>query len=152
MRTSWIIIYSIVLHATWGAVLAVSGEQLQTTAIYTLSLFIPWPRVEGAALLLISAAALWSLRRETVPSMRSLLGVIPQQLILMASAFGALVCIAKSQFADGVIRPWTFILVDQSAIVLLAILHTAALVEHYVGLPFVDALRTYLEKLDEEER
>jgi len=58
--------------------------------------------------------------------------LIPQQFVLMMSAFGAIAAIMHSTFADGVPRPRGFILADQSPAVLAAAFHTAAIIERYV--------------------
>ena len=67
----------------------------------------------GAFTLILSAGlALYSLR-DINPKLKVLF-VLPQQFLLLLSSFGAARAIVLSQFADGVVRPWQFIAVDQS--------------------------------------
>jgi hypothetical protein len=54
--------------------------------------------------------------------------LLPQQFLLLVSGFAALHAMILGQFADGVVRAHTFLIADQSPILLVAIFHTVALV------------------------
>ncbi len=55
---------------------------------------------------------------------------MPQQILLMMSAAGAVESMWLGQFADGVLRPHTFIIADQIYSILAAIGHTVAIIMH----------------------
>jgi hypothetical protein len=54
--------------------------------------------------------------------------LIPQQIVLMMSAAGAITAVYLSHFADGVERARIFIAADQIPVVLAALGHTAAII------------------------
>jgi hypothetical protein len=54
--------------------------------------------------------------------------LLPQQSLLVISALGALSAIISGHFADGVVRPWGFIMADQFPIILSAILYSVSIV------------------------
>lgn len=127
MRNKWIIWYAVALHATWGGLLLSSASVMNITAVHHLSLVIPNRWLLAVAMIVIALSA--GLALAFRPMLRSLVLVLPQQMFLMISAVGAVVAISKSQFADGVLRPWQFIATDQVPAILAAVLHTLALVE-----------------------
>ena len=65
------------------------------------------------------------------PKAVGLLFVLPQQLVLLVSAFGALTAMATGTFADGALRPVSFIVADQSPIVLVTIFHILSVYKSY---------------------
>lgn len=56
--------------------------------------------------------------------------LVPQQILLMMSAAGAIDAVWLAQFADGITRPRAFIAADQCYSVLIAGGHTIALIAH----------------------
>lgn len=61
----------------------------------------------------------------------SLLLLLPQQILLLLSAGGAVQAISIGSFADGIARSRYFIGADQIYAILLAIIQTIALVKEY---------------------
>ena len=55
--------------------------------------------------------------------------LIPQQVLLLMSAFAGIHAAVQQHYADGVLRGWAFILGDQMAMIALAVLYTIAIVE-----------------------
>lgn len=111
------------IHLTWAGIILTYGSIPQSTTLAPVALLFPFP---WGAWLLLSAAALaissfW-VRRLLVSAAL----VIPQQFILIISAFGAINAIVLSQFADGVIRPRQFIAVDQVYSLVLAVFYVYA--------------------------
>ena len=53
---------------------------------------------------------------------------LPQQALLSMSMLGSINAVARSTYADGVLRPQIFILSDQLPIILLAVCHTVAII------------------------
>lgn len=57
-----------------------------------------------------------------------LIALVPQQLLLLISAGGAVAAISAGMYADGTIRSRAFIAVDQVPAILTALCHTMAIV------------------------
>ena len=140
MVKKYIIWYAVWLHAVWGVALLCSDSPLGITAIHSLGEFLS-RYVIAVLYLAISAAAAWGLiRLGGRSSLMSLTYILPQQFLLVMSAYGATAAIVNSQFADCVIRPRWFLIADQSPSVIAAVLHTLAILEHY-GRDFWHGLR-----------
>ena len=55
--------------------------------------------------------------------------LLPQQALLYLAAWGGLQAILEGEYADGVTRPYSFILTDQLPMMLFALIHTIAILE-----------------------
>lgn len=112
-------------HLLWACCLIYSSVPLGVTSIHHVSGSLGG---RAPAILIMGgvsiAAAVGLVRRSRKVSLVCLL---PQQFVLMYSAFGACVAIYNSMFADGVARPREFLIADQFGWVLLAIAHTVAI-------------------------
>lgn len=126
---------AVILHGEWGLTLINRGEPLHTTGIDALYEWFPTPFLAGAALLICTVLAVWSLIRDKRDGL-SLGLLLPQQFLLIQSAGGSVHAIVTSQYADKVIRPMDFILADQLLAIILTVMHTFAL-----GLLFTGVLR-----------
>ena len=145
MIRKWIIWYAIAMHFCYGVAVLIAGQAYMTTAIAGVSKYLSaWQT--GLLFVGVSALACRAMFHES-RGWRHLLLLIPQQLVMMYSAMGALIAMAHCQFADGVPRPFGFIFVDQCPIVLSAIFHTAALLEHHAGDMRVNEWRVILRGL-----
>jgi len=60
-----------------------------------------------------------------------LISCLPQQLLLIFSAISAIVSISTGMYADGVVRPVSFIAMDQVIYILLAILYSVESLDRY---------------------
>ena len=131
-----IIFAAIFLHFWWAGLLFFSEAPLGITAIHDLheSVLLAWdhPSVIGHGphmaiiFAVVGALALWS----EVRSRTDLKGVFllsPQQVVLVLSAVSAVEAMARQSYADGVLRPFTFIAADQIVICLFALAHTVAI-------------------------
>lgn len=123
---SIMVAYAVALHLAWAVILLFDGSATNATALHALHRYIAMPGlspvIAGAAL--VAAYAMWS------NSPWTLVLLLPQQILLMMSAAGAVEAIWLSQFADGVIRARAFIAADQLYSVLAAIGHTLAIIAH----------------------
>lgn len=124
---SIMVVYAILLHVAWAVIILVDDAAVNATAVNALFRWIhPAPLL---ALVIGVAAALAIVGLFTrVPWIVLLL--MPQQILLMMSAAGAIEAIWIAQFADGVIRPRAFLAADQLYSVLAAIGHTVAIIAH----------------------
>lgn len=126
-KTLWIVWYAISLHIAWAVCLTCDASAGGVTAIHHLMFMNRWAVVVlfasvgvGAGVGLLSRNRNWSLA-----------ALLPQQFVLMYSAWGAAAAIIASTFADGVPRPRAFIFADQLPAILAAVLHTFAIIEHH---------------------
>lgn len=121
---SVIIVYGVILHGVWAAALFFDPDVRGVTAIWELSTWAPAPYTKFvlATVAVLAAVALFL---KELPRTALLL---PQQLILLLSAWGALQAMYLSAYADGVLRPRAFLIADQMPAVLLAVAHTIAII------------------------
>lgn len=124
---SIMVIFAIALHLCWGALVWYDVAAVDVTAVHALYYY--FPNQYGLSLLLVVVALLATIGLLSTTGLIVLL-LIPQQLLLMASASGAIEAIWIAQFADGTIRPWAFLAADQIYSVLAAIGHTIAVAAH----------------------
>ena len=121
-RLYLIFVLAIILHLTWGSFLLFTKEPANTTPVHqTVGIF----GVTAAAIIYLFAASC-AIIALILKSREAYWFLLPQQAIILASTAGALYAIETQHYADGVARPWTFILADQLPILLLAIFHTIA--------------------------
>lgn len=128
-RNSWIVWYVIAMHWLWGSMLQLGTAPLGITAISSLTHFgfVSAPYV-GLMLLTVSMLAAIS---RAAPKSVSLLFMIPQQLVLVVSALGAITAMQTGTFADGEVRPIPFIVADQAPSVLIAVFHILSVYSNY---------------------
>ena len=148
MRTlPWIIWYAVLLHTLWACLLLASTRPYGATALHVYG---PVPRLLMAgALLAASVLAAWAVTRHQ-PSWQTLAALLPQQAILTVSAYAALAAVAAAHYGDGVIRPRAFILADQAPVILVFVLHTAAVVEMHARRSTAEVLHATLTTMDTE--
>jgi len=107
--------------------LAGGGAALNSTPLHTIESHAQWVGLSLPAMLLASAAlAAYGLTKAESPYTRALC-LIPQQGAVIATAGGAIAAVISGHYADGVMRPWAFILADQLPSILIAVFHTLAL-------------------------
>lgn len=122
---SIMVIYAISLHLAWAFILLIDESAVNATALNALYRYIHPPIFLAVA---VAAAALLALVAVFTRPSWTLVLLLPQQVLLMMSAAGAIEAIWTAQFADGVVRTRGFIAADQFYSVLAAIGHTAAII------------------------
>ena len=125
----WLAIFT---HLLWGPLLLIDPSCANATALGTLHRIVGNTTVEGLLLTAVGLGTAWAMRRG-IYDLKSFFAIIPQQTCLFVSAFGAAEAIIKSQYGDGVPRPWAFILADQWAWILVAILHAVRVTSLHFG-------------------
>ena len=81
-----------------------------------------------ATVLMLSSICGWiSITGKRSQRFTGWLFLLPQQFLLILSGLSSLAAVLAGQYADGVPRPWYFILEDQLANILLPMLHTVGL-------------------------
>lgn len=114
----------IVVHLSWAISLLDGDDPLGATPLHTLGVLNRYALI--VLLVVASAFALWSLAWP-IRSRWGIAALVPQQILLLVSGGGSLRAIVESSYADGVLRPTAFIFADQMPVVLLAVIHTCAL-------------------------
>ena len=126
IRYPLIIWYAILLHAIYGYAILSSDAAFGATPLSTLNELFPQNSLIAVGILfatvvLAIVALYWHIWWGTVL-------LVPQQTLLIISAWGSLHAILRGSYADGVLRPVEFILADQLPNILIAVLHFAAMV------------------------
>jgi hypothetical protein len=98
------------------------------TAIHDMTRLTGSAAASAVVFLGVAALAATGLIRARWGSIRGLLEVLPQQAVLLISAFGACEAVWRSMYADGEPRPRAFIAADQIPAVFIALAHSAALI------------------------
>jgi hypothetical protein len=62
--------------------------------------------------------------------------LLPQQLLVTWSAFGAIICMATGTFPDGTTHSYEYVIIAQFPIVSIAIFHMISLIYNFVAIPF----------------
>lgn len=122
---SIMVLYAISLHLAWAILLLIDESAVNATAVNALFRYVHPPIVLAIA---VASAALLALVAMVTRPTWTLVLLLPQQILLMMSAAGAIEAIWSAQFADGVIRSSAFIAADQLYSVLAAIGHTFAII------------------------
>jgi hypothetical protein len=125
-RYPLIVLYAALLHYVWAASLIVDAKAGDATSL--AGLFRSLGR-EGtiAALLVVATLALIYVFVFSKRGMAAAIYALPQQAVLLISAWTAVSAMHAGHFADGVERPVAFIVADQSPAVIAAVLHAAAI-------------------------
>lgn len=133
VNISWIIWYAILLQSCWGAMLIFSPIITDITAIHSTMLLFKHRGLLAVVYLIAALGSAVSLTTDRFSPFKHFLMLLPQQFLLLISALGAANAMYLSQFADGVIRPRQFLIADQLPSVLIALLHTCAIIERVAG-------------------
>ena len=124
-RAPLVIIYAICLHLIWAVLLIGDHAVKKITAVaaFTVYVYYPWGAI---AFWLVAVLAIVGL---LTPGRWGVVLMLPQQCMLFLSAGGALAAMWAAHFPDGYVASRAFIAADQSPAVLIAILHTWAIVQ-----------------------
>lgn len=126
---SIMVLYAVVLHCWWAALIILDRSALHATGPAALA---KWVHSPALLALVIAAAAICAVVAMFTERPWILLLLLPQQILLMAAAAGAVEAMWLAQFADGVIRTRAFIAADQAPSVFGAVGHTVAMIFHTI--------------------
>jgi len=119
-------IYASILQFIWAVLILINPVALLVTPLLGLTQLVGVNHISVASILFISnGLAFYFLVIKRLTSSHFFL-LIPQQCILLLSAFGSLQAVILGHYADGVSRPSIFILADQLPNILIALLYTVA--------------------------
>lgn len=120
-----IVLYAVLLHIIWAVSLIINPAVSGVTGIHILLHYMGSPLLTAIVLL---AAAVFAVLGCVVWQPYRAFFLLPQQLLLLLSASGALWAMITAQYADGVLRTHTFLIADQAPALLAAAFHTIAIV------------------------
>jgi hypothetical protein len=149
MRQPWMLWYAIFYHQLAGIALLAQPNAVRATGTAKISDLFGSDLLAGFVLLGASALAICLI--VTQPSQRlSILGFVPQQVLLAIASLGALTAVYQGHYADGVVRPYSFILADQAPVILTLVLHTIAVVQLHMTGHRANGLRARLDAVQSE--
>ena len=123
----FVVWYAIILHWLWGCMLLASNDPLAITAINAVSRFgLVYPSSASILYFFVSSLAIIGIM---APRPVGLIFLIPQQIVLYVSAYGAILAMSTGRFADGVQRTPAFLIADQAPAVIIAFLYTFVVIE-----------------------
>lgn len=140
LKTIEIIWIVIVWHLACAVTIATTRAADGVTAIHDALLVFPSRSLMIFALVVASIGSVISMTNAIESSDIENKGFIltllllPQQALVVLTMLGGLTAIFTAQFADGVIRPRAFLLIDQSPIILLGLGHSWAMLKHCLDL------------------
>lgn len=118
------------IHLMWAFIILTYGKMPLSTTLAPIYNLFHFKYPFGALTLIgTSLLALCSFRVRQLEL--SVAMTLPQQFLLVLSSYGAISAVITSSFADGVVRPWQFIAVDQVYAVVIFCAYTIALLQHY---------------------
>jgi hypothetical protein len=120
--------FAVLLHGLWASLLLFSDDPKNVTAIAALAELFPAKTGLAIVLIAVASCASYGILRDSGPVGSRVMLLLPQQLVLGVSAAGALRAMWIGQFADGIDRPVTFLIADQSPAVLALLIHSATIV------------------------
>lgn len=131
-QRNWMVITAIVVHSIWGILLLFSSAPLHTTPLAespSSNRFLASFIYLGSSLL----ASLSFVFRRLETNILGLLMVIPQQYLLMLSAFTGVLCGIRGQYPDGYVPAGgaLFIWSDQAWAIVGMFAHTLSLLDWY---------------------
>lgn len=120
-----IIMYAIVVHLITGVVLILNPDAGASTGPSSVvQLLFDSTLLAGLAMLVAAGLAIAAHLYRPLRSW----AYLPQQLLLVVAALGALVAVVMGNYADGVVRPTLFIATDQLPVMLMPIFHALAII------------------------
>lgn len=123
-RVSVMVLFAVTLHLFWACLTLYDQQAMGATGLASLYRWIYPPTF---LIIVLVGASISTLIGIALRHPWSFIMLIPQQILLMMSAAGAIEAIFISQYADGVLRPWAFIAADQAYSVIAALGHTLAM-------------------------
>jgi len=120
--------YAVALHYLWAACVVVDRTALYATALHVFYAVMGWPHwIMPAVFAAVATMAMMALFLPDVGKVAIAL-MLPQQVMLMISAYGAIQATVAGHFGDGIERSHTFILADQAPAIIAAVGHTLAII------------------------
>jgi hypothetical protein len=124
-RARGVVLLATLQHTVWGLTDLFTNIHAVTAPTYVLTRLVGGGRLEGLFYLGVAGMAAIGMNSRSISTKLKMLA--PQQFSLLLSAAGSLMSVLLNHYPDGTTRPWPFILNDQAANILLALLYTWAM-------------------------
>ncbi len=115
------------LHLVWALGLSIDPASRYATAIHALLLITDNTHLAAAVLVVVALLALVGAFLPLWSRAIRVLMMLPQQVVLVMSSMAAGSAMASRSFADGVLRPFWFITVDQVPVIIITVGYLIAL-------------------------
>jgi uncharacterized membrane protein YgcG len=129
----YIILFGCMLHLMWAGILGFDVRAVNATPMTVIFALCQHDRSFTIVTLItvaIMACAFLDIRlRGRLPMSALCMLLVPQQVVLLCSAFAGVYAVLCQRYADGTPASWAHILVDQSPVIMMALLYTVALIE-----------------------
>ena len=130
-KRNWMVITAMIVHGLWGILLLFTPDPLNCTPMSGTPYGHNQYLSAGLYLFATLASALHIIFPNFERSYWCWASLMPQQTLLMFSAWSSLHAVVACQYADHVPRPFAFILCDQLWPIVGMILHTLALMDWF---------------------
>ncbi|TAL08207.1 MAG: hypothetical protein EPO02_13550 [Nitrospirae bacterium] len=117
------------LHLFWAGLLIFDTAPERVTGLNLLHQVFPNRQLLIIVLISFSILAIRAVYRPD--GVKSLMMILPQQFLLVIAAIAVIQTIALGHFADGVMRPRTFLAADKASVVLIALFHSFVLLNFH---------------------
>jgi hypothetical protein len=115
------------LHYLEGSSLLLTNDADGSLGVAALLSFFRNRDLAAAVMFGASAASIWALFDERCPQIARLLALAPQQILLIITSISALSAVGAGEYADLVPRAGIFILCDQYARIMAAVIHSLSI-------------------------
>ena len=126
MQKNFIICYTIIVQVITAMFLLFFSEPVRVASLGVFYQIFSAPQLGALIMLLSVVSAVVGL---SIPTKNKLhfLFFLPQYIFLLLTAGSSLNYVLQGMYADGVVRPWQFIFVDQLYVLVLAVLYTPSI-------------------------
>ena len=128
----WIVWYAAALTFWRGALLLYDSNAGATTSTGAMMKLAGNHYLAGLVFIVVALLAAYFMQSRKYAWL-----LLPLLIALIISSIEAIEAIGKSQFSDGVIRPWAFIAADQIPSVFIVVFYAAAIFEAYYPLSWI---------------
>lgn len=126
-----LVLFVSLMHILWGCMLLLNQGPLDISAAWAFRELVGHGHWQLRAACYIVAGLLPAVLLKWPGSIIGLISCLPQQLLLILSGISAMVAIANGHFADGVIRPSSFIAMDQGIYAIAAMLYSMEALDRF---------------------
>ena len=131
MLGKWITWWGLLTGFGWGITVALNPTSMSATPLNTVSKLLDGDQFLVSVTLFCTAfLALVAMLSDKITIPNRLM-LFPQIFLMLVACGGSVQAVALGQYADGVQRPWPFILADQLPWIVAALTYTGAIVEHF---------------------
>lgn len=118
-----LVCFASLMHILWGVLLILNAGVVHITASATLYQAIGDGHMVNAVIYIVAGSLPLILVIRPKWNLTGLVACGPQLVLLALSGTAALAAVTSGQYADGTVRSWVFILMDQGIYMILPVLY-----------------------------